>query len=150
MSPRSTTRPARIWSLVRMSIVLLLLLGTASAQALPFAQASPNAAASLTPIESAGRVSPLAYRTDLQPLRAPDGHPLVPLGDVLGAKRVMVLRVFFNDYAGHTPIARYSTTQVQGFFSELDKLWGDTSYGKISIDSQVSELFKLPDNRSAY
>jgi hypothetical protein len=67
--------------------------------------------------------------------------------DVLGPKRVMVLRVYFNDYPANT---RYTKTQVEGFFGELDQLWKDTSYNKINIVSQVSDLYILPDNRSLY
>jgi hypothetical protein len=67
--------------------------------------------------------------------------------DVLGIKKVMVLRVYFNDY---TATSRYSKTQVEGFFSKLDTLWQDTSYSKISISYQISDLFQLPDDRSLY
>ena len=66
---------------------------------------------------------------------------------VLGTKKVMVLRVYFHDYAA---TSRYSQAQVQGFFSELDTLWQDTSYAKININSVVSALFQLPDNRNLY
>jgi hypothetical protein len=67
--------------------------------------------------------------------------------DVTGTKRVMVLRVYFNDY---TATSRYSRAQVEGFFGDLNKLWTNTSYGKITIASQVTDLYKLPSNRSAY
>jgi len=66
---------------------------------------------------------------------------------VTGAQRVMVLRVYFNDYSN---TSRYTQTEVEGFFDQLDQLWQDISYGTISIDYQVSALFQLPDNRSAY
>src|SRR5262249_40947165 len=74
-------------------------------------------------------------------------HPIVPQADVLGAKRVMVLRVYFHDYMASS---RFTKAQVQGFFGQLDQLWRDTSYGKISISSQVSDLYQLPSNRSDY
>lgn len=67
---------------------------------------------------------------------------------VTGPKRVIVLRVYFNDYT--TSDNRYSKTEVEGFFDELNELWKNTSYGKISIDYQVTDLFKLPDNRTLY
>ncbi|MCL4861858.1 MAG: hypothetical protein KJZ93_20740, partial [Caldilineaceae bacterium] len=67
--------------------------------------------------------------------------------DVLGPKRAMVLRVYFNDYVN---ASRYTKAEVEGMFDELDTLWRNTSYNKINIDYQVSELFQLPDNRSAY
>ena len=66
---------------------------------------------------------------------------------VLGTKKVMVLRVYFQDYAA---TSRYTQVQVQGFFSNLDTLWQNTSYTKININSVVSALFQLPDNRSLY
>ena len=66
---------------------------------------------------------------------------------VTGAQRVMVLRVYFNDYTNTT---RYTQAEVEGFFDQLDQLWQDISYGAISIDYQVSTLFQLPQNRSAY
>ncbi len=68
-------------------------------------------------------------------------------GVVLGAQKVMVLRVYFKDYANNS---RYTKAQVQGFFGQLDTLWQKTSYGKISINYQVTDLFQLPDNRSLY
>ena len=59
----------------------------------------------------------------------------------------MVLRVYFHDYAN---ASRYSKAQVDGFFGELDTLWRNTSYNKITIAARVSDLFQLPANRSAY
>ena len=32
----------------------------------------------------------------------------------------------------------------------LDKQWQETSYGQMNISSQVSDLYSLPDDRSAY
>ena len=68
--------------------------------------------------------------------------------DVLGTKKVMVLRVYFHDYAASS---RYSKAQVEGFFgTDLNQVWKQTSYNKIDIANVVSDLFQLPDNRSAY
>ena len=67
--------------------------------------------------------------------------------DVLGPKKVMVLRIHFHDYAA---TSRYTKAQVEGFFGDLDHLWQHTSYAKISVNSVVSDLYQLPDNRSAY
>jgi hypothetical protein len=81
---------------------------------------------------------------------AASGLPFVPdaRADVAGTKNVVVLRVYFNDYAN---TSRYSKTQVEGFFTQLDTLWGaHNSYGAISLSAQVSDLFKLPSNRSSY
>jgi hypothetical protein len=75
-----------------------------------------------------------------------DGH-FTPSANVTGAQRVMVLRVYFNDYPN---ASRYSSGDVGNMFSLLDTLWQNTSYSKISIDYQVSELYQLPDNRSLY
>ncbi len=72
---------------------------------------------------------------------------LTPQGDVLGAKKVMVLRVYFHDY---TATSRYTQAQVEGFYVLLDQLWRNTSYNKINITYTVSSLYQLPDNRSAY
>jgi hypothetical protein len=67
---------------------------------------------------------------------------------VTGTKKVMVLRVHFNDY---TATSRYSRATVQNFFDQdLAGLWGKTSYGKMGLATQVTDLYKLPDNRSAY
>lgn len=66
---------------------------------------------------------------------------------VTGTKKVMVLRVHFADYAANS---RYSLAQVQGFFGNLDTLWQNTSYSNITIDSVVSDLYELPDNRNLY
>jgi Dockerin type I domain/Thrombospondin type 3 repeat len=68
--------------------------------------------------------------------------------DVLGTKKVMVLRVYFHDYAA---TSRYTKTQVEGFFgTDLNQVWKNTSYNKIDIAHVVSDLYQLPDNRSAY
>src|SRR5712692_2313770 len=67
---------------------------------------------------------------------------------VTGTKHAVVLRVYFHDYAN---TSRYTQAQVQGFFTQLNTLWGaHSSYGNISIDAQVSTLFQLPSNRSTY
>lgn len=66
---------------------------------------------------------------------------------VTGTKKVMVLRVHFQDYAA---ASRYSLAEVDGFFGNLDTLWQNTSYSNINIDSVVTDLFQLPDNRSLY
>jgi hypothetical protein len=68
-------------------------------------------------------------------------------GPVTGPQGVMVLRVYFHDYLATT---RYARAEVEGMFADLDTLWQNISYGAMSIDYQVSELFQLPDNRSAY
>jgi hypothetical protein len=74
-------------------------------------------------------------------------QPAVPHLDVTGTQKVIVLRVYFNDY---TATSTYSKTQVEGFYDLLNQLWKNTSYNTIDIDYQVSDLFQLPDNRSAY
>src|SRR4051794_14189228 len=69
-------------------------------------------------------------------------------GVVTGTKHFVVLRVYFNDY---TATSRYTQTQVEGFMSNIAELWGtDSSYGNITFTSQVSTLFQLPSDRSAY
>jgi len=67
--------------------------------------------------------------------------------NVTGTQRVMVLRVYFDDYAANS---RYTEAEVNGFFVSLNTLWQDTSYGQIDIDAQVSTLYQLPDDRSKY
>ena len=68
--------------------------------------------------------------------------------NVTGSKNIVVLRVYFHDY---TSTSRYSKTDVEGFFGQLDTLWGThNSYGNISLSAQVSDLYQLPSNRSAY
>ncbi len=65
-----------------------------------------------------------------------------------GAKNIVVLRVYFHDY---TATSRYSQAQIQTFFDNINTLWGaHSSYGNISLTSQVSTLFQLPGNRSDY
>ena len=75
-----------------------------------------------------------------------DGH-IVPSEAVSGAQKVMVLRVYFKDYAKNS---RYTTGDVETFFDQLDTSWQNTSYGKMSISYQVSELYQLPENRVKY
>lgn len=66
---------------------------------------------------------------------------------VVGTKKVVVLHVYFKDYDAES---RFSRSQIQGFYAELDQLWRDTSYDNIDITAEVSSLFQLTDNRSAY
>ncbi len=66
---------------------------------------------------------------------------------ITGAKKVVVLRVYFKDY---TNTSTFTQSQVQALFDRLDQLWQDTSYGQISINHEVSTLFQLPDNRDKY
>lgn len=66
---------------------------------------------------------------------------------ITGPKTVVVLRVYFNDYANASLLTQ---ADVQARFDDLDKLWRNTSYNKISIVHRVSELYQLPSNRSAY
>ncbi len=69
-------------------------------------------------------------------------------GVVTGTKHFVVLRVYFNDYSA---TSRYSQSQVEGFMSNIAELWGtDSSYGNITFTSEVSSLFQLPSDRSAY
>jgi len=66
---------------------------------------------------------------------------------ISGPKTVVVLRVYFNDYANASLL---SLADVQARFDDLDQLWRDTSYNKINIVHRVSDLYQLPSNRSAY
>jgi hypothetical protein len=67
---------------------------------------------------------------------------------VSGVKRVMVLRVYFHDYPN---ASHFTQAQVQGFFANIDTLWGThSSYGNISISAQVSTLYQISGNRSDY
>ena len=118
-------------------LVTLLLVGTNLMQA-------PG----LSSREAVGLANESAYR--VRPLIAPDYSVPLPVfrsADVTGPQRVIMLRVYFNDYAD---TSRYSQAEVEGFMAQVDTLWQDTSYGNISIDYQVSELYQLPDNRSEY
>ncbi len=67
---------------------------------------------------------------------------------VSGTKHFVVLRTYFHDY---TATSRYTKAQVENFFSLLATHWGtNSSYGNITVTSEVSDLFQLPSNRSAY
>ena len=75
--------------------------------------------------------------------------PTVQAQVVTGTKNVVVLRVYFHDY---TNTSRYTQAQVDGFFTNINTLWGThSSYGKMSLNVQTnSALIQLPGNRSAY
>src|SRR3954462_14683776 len=118
MSPISARHVFHPWAFVRTFVGLLLLIVVAGSLALPPVQA--RAAAPIAAQPAASRVSPLAHRPHPPPLPAPDGHAIVPQGDVVGVKRVMVLRVYFHDYVA---TSRFTKAQVQGFFGQLDQLW---------------------------
>lgn len=64
-----------------------------------------------------------------------------------GTKKVVALRVYFQDYA---ETSRYSKAEMITFYGNLDQLWQDTSYGNIDITAEVTGLFQLPDNRNLY
>ena len=66
---------------------------------------------------------------------------------ISGPKTVVVLRVYFNDYAN---ASNFTQAEVQALFDRLNTLWKDTSYSKISIVHRVSDLYQMPSNRSAY
>jgi hypothetical protein len=68
---------------------------------------------------------------------------------VQGAKKINVRRVYFHDYANNS---RYTQAEVQGFFANINTLWGThSSYGAISISAEVNgALIELPDDRSSY
>ncbi|HEY3412498.1 MAG TPA: dockerin type I repeat-containing protein [Armatimonadota bacterium] len=71
-----------------------------------------------------------------------------PKADVLGTKNIVVLRVYFKDYAN---TSRYTKAQVDGFFNtNLNTLWQHSSYGKMNINARVTDLYQLPQNRSNY
>ena len=73
----------------------------------------------------------------------------LPAQTVSGTKNVVALRVYFQDYAN---TSRYTQTQVDGFFANMNTLWGtQSSYGNMSLNVQTNNaLIQLPDNRSAY
>lgn len=68
--------------------------------------------------------------------------------DLVGPQKFVVLRVRFSDYA---EVSRFTEAEVQGLFdNELNGLWGDISYGAISIDATVTDLLELPGARADY
>jgi hypothetical protein len=69
--------------------------------------------------------------------------------DNIGTSRVMVLRVRFNDY-DYDPPSRYEWVDVKGFLDEMTELWKRNSYGKLDVQFEVSDLYKLPKDRNAY
>ncbi|MEE9320820.1 MAG: hypothetical protein V3U76_10275 [Granulosicoccus sp.] len=71
----------------------------------------------------------------------------VATADVTGPLKMIALRVYFQDYIEES---RFNTVQFETLTNSIDKLWRDTSYGNSSLDWQISELYQLPDNRSAY
>ena len=74
--------------------------------------------------------------------------PAAASANVTGVKHVMVLRVYFHDYAQSS---HFSQSTVQGLFdNQLNTLWKNNSYGRISLSTQVTPLYQLPKNRSSY
>lgn len=68
--------------------------------------------------------------------------------DLAGPQKVIVPRVYFNDYPA---ASRYTRGEVQSFFdNEMNGLWEDISYGTISIDATVTDLLQLPGVRTDY
>ncbi|HKZ53878.1 MAG TPA: DUF11 domain-containing protein [Anaerolineales bacterium] len=110
---------------------------------------APRAAIAAGPTtEAAPRPGGFATQADLSRAAGLAAPALAPAASVVsGPQKVMVLRVYFADYAA---TSRYTKAQVEGFFTQLDQLWRDTSYGVMSIAYQVSDLYQLPDNRSEY
>jgi len=68
---------------------------------------------------------------------------------VTGVKNIIVLRIYFHDYVN---TSRYTKAQVDGFFGNINTLWGShSSYGNISLTTQSNNaLIQLPGNRSDY
>ena len=73
-------------------------------------------------------------------LLPPDAHSVE-------TKNVILLRVYFDDYAANS---RYTKAEVEAMMEDMNQLWVDTSYGNIDIDYQVTDLYELPDVRTDY
>jgi hypothetical protein len=90
-------------------------------------------------------------RAAIQPVasEAPASYQLpAAVFNVTGPQKIIVLHTRFSDY---TTATRYTQGQVQGFFdTEINKMWGNISYGNISINATVSNLVDLPHPRSNY
>ena len=164
-------RQNHIWGLVRALVLgASLILSTAAPGVTNISQARPSGAgnrpddsraASLATVQPAADASfaTVFGRSPQTPVTAgqlaayipPDhvahGLPRTLAGAVTGPQKVLVLRVYFADYPN---TSRYSKSEVESFFGELNQLWQHNSYGQISITYEVSSLFQMPDNRSAY
>jgi hypothetical protein len=101
----------------------------------------------MLPVVNFGGVLVAEAPAGLDQWQAEFAEHAAPAADVLGPKKIMVLRVYFNDYPN---TSRYTKAEVEGFFGELNTLWKNTSYDKISINYQVTDLYQLPDDRSDY
>ena len=131
-------------------LLTCILIAAAAGGRFEQSQAAPRAAPDVPVILDFGGAdddAAVAGLDQIQSRQQGEAIGAAPATDVLGTKRVVVLRVYFDDY---TATSRYTRAQVEGFFDQLNQLWKDTSYGKIDIDYQVTDLFELPDNRSAY
>lgn len=140
--------------------VLLLFLSTLTAAAAPaphgdapFAASSRGWPSFPAPVTIRGSAAPGATFSAVTSEHShgvtPDAFA-VPEGGfaVSGPQKIIVLRVRFSDYSTAT---RYTQAQVQSFFdNEINKLWGNISYGNISIDATVSALLDLPHGRASY
>ena len=115
----------------------LIVVAAAALLTLSTANAGAREAPTQTEAQQAALVAPVY--SEAQPASLP--------ADVTGPQRVIMLRVYFNDYAN---TSRYSRADVEGLMAQVDTLYQNTSYGNVSIDYQVSELYQLPDNRSEY
>ena len=62
--------------------------------------------------------------------------PAAASANVTGVKHVMVLRVYFHDYAA---TSHFTQSAVHGLFdNQLNTLWKNNSYGQISLSTQVT------------
>jgi hypothetical protein len=76
------------------------------------------------------------------------GTPWRAKAQLSGPQNIIVLRVYFHDFPAKT---RFTSSQVSTFFSNLNTLWGtETSYAKISLKTQITNLFEVPQDSSVY
>ena len=130
-----------LWRVLVLAIFLLAALSIVPATAAPSAHVSSPAAGT----SSAGS----AVTSDHSHGHTPEAYTLPAGGfNVTGPQTIVVLRVRFSDYSTAT---RYTQATVQSFFdNEINKMWGNISYGNISINTTVSALLNLPHPRSNY
>jgi hypothetical protein len=65
-----------------------------------------------------------------------------------GKQNILVLRVYFNDFSSNT---RFTSSATKTYFDDLADLWGKKiSYGAISLNFQITDLYKVPGNSTTY
>lgn len=106
-----------------------------------------------------GDVAPDAPVAGMDQWLSSRGSTIAPRAAVVGTKRYLIMRVYAQDQAATgyyaKDLADEATTGLTRSVEEdvmkpLQQLFTDTTYGKVTLTWDITDLYQLPQNRSYY